>query len=354
VQYEVEAGERPATLSESIVRRSLESAYARPLVTEPALPTASSLLQGYSHQPRRYELTPAPSSAAGFARLATLHAPQSFAPEATAPPFPEHAAFERSTFTQPTFEQSRLPESTRYVAPPQERAYRLFENQSPAGWQTPAPTPSGASIWDRAQSMEPAYYQASADDVLLAPAVQDYAVAPPGVGRVMLDGLDAVQGGEPAMSPRYQPTPLGEIVPSRSYRPRSSEITAEAAANVPQVAPLPENWQMAERAYAAMDFLWVPSNIFYSPLYFEDPALERSGHSHGPLLQPLASVSRFGVQLVGLPYQMALDPPHRRVYPLGFHRPGESAPKQVPNIPLNAEAAAKAGAVYTGLIFAFP
>jgi hypothetical protein len=173
-------------------------------------------------------------------------------------------------------------------------------------------------------------------------------------GVVALDGLDAVSGAPLPQRDPYQPVPLQQIRPYRSYTPEGVTLCPAPDARCPEVKELPDSLNTTDRYFAHMDFLWVPANVFYSPLYFEDPYLERYGHTHGPLLQPLASTSRFGLQLVGLPYQMALDPPHRRVYPLGFYRPGECAPKQVPNIPLNAEAAAKAGAVYTGLIFAFP
>jgi len=166
-------------------------------------------------------------------------------------------------------------------------------------------------------------------------------------------GLDDVPKAAGPKAP-YAPRALADIRPYHSYSPEGVALCPDPTARCPELRPLPDTNQLAERVYPQIDFLWAPSNIFYSPLYFEDPYLERYGHSHGPLLQPLASTSRFALQFVSLPYQMALDPPHRRVYPLGFYRPGECAPKQLPTVPLNGEAAVKAGAVYTGLIFAFP
>jgi len=53
--------------------------------------------------------------------------------------------------------------------------------------------------------------------------------------------------------------------------------------------------------------------------------------------------------LIGLPYQMALDPPCKEVYPLGYYRPGEPAPKLFYQIPLNAKAAACSAVFYTGV-----
>lgn len=101
-------------------------------------------------------------------------------------------------------------------------------------------------------------------------------------------------------------------------------------------------------------FTWEPTNVSYNPLYFEDPALERYGHTYHCLLQPAVSLGRFGVQFLGLPYQMAIDPICKEVYPLGWYRPGECAPKLLYQVPLNAEAAGVEAGVMTGLFFLFP
>ena len=101
-------------------------------------------------------------------------------------------------------------------------------------------------------------------------------------------------------------------------------------------------------------FQWRATDLHYSPLYFEDPALERYGHTYHPLVQPFASVGRFGVQLVGLPYQMTIDPICKKMYSLGYYRPGECAPKKHYRIPWNTHAAINEAAVWTGLVFIFP
>lgn len=108
------------------------------------------------------------------------------------------------------------------------------------------------------------------------------------------------------------------------------------------------------RAMQSTCFQWQASNIYSNPLYFEDPAFERYGHTWHPVLQPFASVGRFSTQLVGLPYQMAIDGPCKKMYPLGWYRPGDCAPKQIPQIPWNTKAAIVEGAAVTGAIFAFP
>ncbi len=101
-------------------------------------------------------------------------------------------------------------------------------------------------------------------------------------------------------------------------------------------------------------FQWQASNLFHNPLYFDDPSLERYGHTHPALVQPFVSAAKFGVRLVGLPYQMAIDPPKDRKYILGWYRPGECAPKKYYQIPFNANAALLQAGVVTGLIYAIP
>ena len=109
-----------------------------------------------------------------------------------------------------------------------------------------------------------------------------------------------------------------------------------------------------ERAFPAVVMPWEAANFFNYPLYFEDPALERYGHTYCPLIQPFASIGRFSTQLVFLPYQMTIDPPCREVYSLGWYRPGECAPKLHYQVPLDCKAAAVQAATVTGLVFLIP
>ena len=99
---------------------------------------------------------------------------------------------------------------------------------------------------------------------------------------------------------------------------------------------------------------WAPTNFYHYPLYFEDPALERYGHTYSPMVQPFVSTARFAGQLFGLPYQMAIHPVNSRQYSLGYYRPGEYAPKKLYQIPFNEEATVMEAAVLTGLILILP
>lgn len=121
----------------------------------------------------------------------------------------------------------------------------------------------------------------------------------------------------------------------------------------------PEEVRLSEGAFEGRllpetVFTWEASNLYHQPLYFEDPQLERYGHTHGHCVQPFISGGRFMTQLMGLPYQMTLHPLCAKRYTLGWYRPGECAPKQIYQIPLNLHAAAVTAAFYTGMIYAVP
>jgi hypothetical protein len=156
----------------------------------------------------------------------------------------------------------------------------------------------------------------------------------------------------PAELPRLKK--ITEIAPFQSCGTDGSgvrmcppNVAGEAADRCPDQHPLPIF--EGERNFIDIEYCWEAPNLFHTPLYFEDVNLERYGHTYCEPFQTLASASKFGLQLAGLPYQMALAPVHKREYPLGYYRPGEPAPYKAYQIPLNAEAAIKAGYVYAGL-----
>lgn len=101
-------------------------------------------------------------------------------------------------------------------------------------------------------------------------------------------------------------------------------------------------------------FQWAPTNLYHHPLYFEDPGLERYGHTYSPLVQPFASTGKFATQLVTLPYQMTLNPVHSRDYTLGWYRPGDVAPKKTYILPFNEEAAVVQAATVAALFLIIP
>jgi hypothetical protein len=159
--------------------------------------------------------------------------------------------------------------------------------------------------------------------------------------------------------------PITSIQPFRDYDPKGGD-PCEHLCPVPGKCPpnkdflCPDEYSLpdsgsAERLFAQTDYYWLPSNTFHNPLYFEDPALERYGHIHYcDCVEPFFSLARFGVQVVSLPYQMALDPVCKRQYALGWYRPGDFAPKKIYQVPLNGRAAATAVGVYAGLFWLLP
>jgi hypothetical protein len=99
---------------------------------------------------------------------------------------------------------------------------------------------------------------------------------------------------------------------------------------------------------------WEPTNLWYYPLYFEDPGLERYGHTRHEWIQPFVSTGRFVSQVTTLPYQMALHPAKCPEYALGYYQPGEWAPKKRYQVPFNEEATATQFLWMTGLILLIP
>lgn len=132
-------------------------------------------------------------------------------------------------------------------------------------------------------------------------------------------------------------------------------LTSNANVQCPDIENLPGADLEPSRNFAHLNYAWKASNVHSHPLYFEDPNLERYGHIHGPLIQPAVSVARFNLQLLGLPYQMAMQPISKCVYPLGHSRPGDACtPKYYYQVPLNPWAALVTAEVYTGLFFIIP
>lgn len=114
-------------------------------------------------------------------------------------------------------------------------------------------------------------------------------------------------------------------------RPRECPIHGETFAG--------RNWTLHMQS-------WKASALCHKPLYFEQPALERYGHSTGRLLQPVVSGAHFFAAVPLLPYQTGLAPPWECQYPLGHYRPGSCAPYIVPPLPVSLRGAVQqAGAI---------
>lgn len=106
------------------------------------------------------------------------------------------------------------------------------------------------------------------------------------------------------------------------------------------------------RNFAPVTYTWKASALCHKPLYFQQPKLERYGHTFG-LLTPIISVGHFFVMVPCLPYNMGLEPPWECVYPLGWYRPGSCAPYTLGPLPLSLRGAASQAVATTGLWYLF-
>ena len=146
---------------------------------------------------------------------------------------------------------------------------------------------------------------------------------------------------------------MRDITPLNDFD-KDSEIKRYAAEKAREF-----NVQFGGEEYTPRNFpevaaAWDEPRTNYYPLYFQDPALERYGHTHHFMVQPVVSSARFSAQLVMLPHQMAIKPPWELQSPLGWYRPGDVVPKLRYPFPWNAKAAAVEAASVTGLIFIIP
>ncbi len=114
-----------------------------------------------------------------------------------------------------------------------------------------------------------------------------------------------------------------------------------------QTAPTPRNWAMTTMT-------WKASNLCHTPLYFEDVNLERYGHTHGPVLEPLVQSAHFFGNVLILPYKMGVHSPHECQYPLGYYRPGNCAPWIKQPVPISAKGALTQAVTMTGLFWLIP
>lgn len=196
------------------------------------------------------------------------------------------------------------------------------------------------------------------DEKLLppAPAAEEKSImapAPIPAGDAGIPGMeDNVFRPISQIQPYYTYSPTGNK-PYEYLCPQPSSTPEDQRARCPEFLPLPAGGSL-DRHFAVVDYQFFATDLKHKPLYFEDVALERYGQQWPCGLQPFVSIAKFGVQGIGLPYQMAIDPVWRDIYPLGYYRPGDNAPELVPTVPFNLKAAATAGGVYTGLIFLIP
>jgi hypothetical protein len=139
-----------------------------------------------------------------------------------------------------------------------------------------------------------------------------------------------------------------------------SRAPSPAEARPIRAIPVPEDWvPLGRREWSAQRKYWATAATCHMPLYFQDPMLERYGHSveqyFGPLgrymaypvddhtqttqrnqmVQPFFSVGLFAWQILTWPYALVVDPPWEAQYDLGYWRPGDKIPTDLYYQPLH-------------------
>jgi len=139
-----------------------------------------------------------------------------------------------------------------------------------------------------------------------------------------------------------------------------SRAPSPAEARPIKAIPVPEDWvPLGPRDWTPQRKYWAAAATCHLPLYFQDPVLERYGHSveqffgpHGryltypvddptqstqrnQILQPFFSAGLFGLQIIAWPYNLIMDPPWEAQYDLGYYRPGDQIPTDTYWLPLH-------------------
>ena len=106
-----------------------------------------------------------------------------------------------------------------------------------------------------------------------------------------------------------------------------------------------------QRHWVPQTVTWHASSLCHKPLYFENVQLERYGHSHGPIMQPIRSAIHFFGSIIFLPYNTAIHPPNECRYALGYYRPGNCAPWLLDPIPFSRDAIRRQALATVGAAF---
>lgn len=161
------------------------------------------------------------------------------------------------------------------------------------------------------------------------------------------EDFDLSQGYEQGELP---PCPSPNDV--KQIREITTDISAQAG-EFPPECPLGDV-AYSPRMFMPITYTWKASALCYKPLYFQQAAVERYGHSWGPLLQPFVSGADFYARVFALPYMMGMDPPHECVYALGWYRPGSCAPQMIYPIPISLRGALLEAGVIIGAAAIIP
>jgi hypothetical protein len=154
-----------------------------------------------------------------------------------------------------------------------------------------------------------------------------------------------------SMAPAIEPADC----PSPSDLKRVTLIDVSLLApegDYPQYCPLADT-TFEPRHWPQITYTWKATALCHKPLYFEERALERYGHTVGHF-QPLVSGAMFFGTLPILPYKMGMHSPWECMYTLGYYQPNSCAPWIIPPVPLNLRGALLEAGAWTGGVYLIP
>jgi hypothetical protein len=161
------------------------------------------------------------------------------------------------------------------------------------------------------------------------------------------------------LSPQFTPEETCKIaydkVKAITLKKLSIDITVSGrtGTDVPNECSLTTD-AFEPRCWRLTTYTWKASALCHKPLYFEDVALERYGHSHGPVCEYVASFAHFFGDVALLPYHVGVETPCECIYDLGYYRPGNCAPYMLDPFPVSLRGALTAGVGYCGVVALFP
>jgi hypothetical protein len=131
------------------------------------------------------------------------------------------------------------------------------------------------------------------------------------------------------------------------------KVSGEPGSDLPYECGLSTD-PFTPRCWQLTTYTWKASALCHKPLYFEDEALERYGHSHGPVCEYLASGAHFFGDLILLPYHMGVETPCECIYDLGNYRVGDCAPYMLDPFPISLRGAVTGAIGYCGVAALLP
>lgn len=112
--------------------------------------------------------------------------------------------------------------------------------------------------------------------------------------------------------------------------------------------------QFMPRCWEMTCYTWKSSCLCHKPLYFEEEALERYGHSHGWICEDLVSCAHFFGNVALLPYHVGVETPCECIYDLGVYRVGDCAPYILDPFPISLRGCCTAAVGYGAVVALFP